>query len=65
MSLNDLSRVDGSVFNLSHVCFDLLKSIYDYTFGFVICKLAKGLENYHPFAYSHKMIQSRQLFLPN
>jgi hypothetical protein len=64
MGLSDLNRVDGSVFNLSSGCYDLLKSSYDSTFGFIICKLAKGLENYHPFAYSHQMIKPGQLFIP-
>lgn len=64
LGLNDLTRVDKSVFSLSSGCYDLLKSSYDSTFGFIICKLAKGLENYHPFAYSHQMIKPGQLFIP-
>ncbi len=64
MNLADLNRVDNSVFYLSPDCFQLLNSTYDSTYGFIICKLNMGSEQYHPFAYSHKMIKPGQLFIP-
>jgi hypothetical protein len=64
MNIEDLHKVDKNEFELSTGCYDLLKSSYESTFGFIICKLAKGSEYYHPFGYSHKLINPKQLFIP-
>lgn len=62
-SLSDLRRVDQSVFHLTEGCEGLLKNDYsDPVWGFIICKLNDGLEKYHPFAYSHQLMDT--IFVP-
>jgi hypothetical protein len=64
MSLADLDRVNGSVFCLSPGCSELLKKNYSHSsFGFIICKLSKGKEDYHPLAYSHDIF-GYNIFIP-
>jgi hypothetical protein len=64
MSLDDLKRVDKSVFELSSGCSNVLEKTYKEKYwGFIICKLSKGNEEYHPFAYSHNMLD-KQVFIP-
>ncbi len=41
----------------------LRKSYSESQWGFIICKLKKGSENYHPFAYSHNIVDNK-LFIP-
>jgi hypothetical protein len=63
-SLDDLKRVDTSVFELSKGLDSMLKKHYSNpVFGFIICKLAEGNEKYHPFAYSHN-IANEKVFIP-
>lgn len=64
MSLADLDRVNGSVFRLSPGCGELLKKDYSHpSFGFIICKLSKGEEEYHPLGYSHEIF-GNNIFIP-
>lgn len=64
-SLDDLQRVNKSVFILSNGCDELLRKYYSNpNFGFIICKLATGKEDYHPFGYSHIMIDNNKMFIP-
>ena len=64
-TLNDLKRVDTSVFKLSEGCSELLSKEYSNpNFGFIICKLSKGREEYHPFGYSHNLLNNDQVFIP-
>ena len=63
-SLQDLKRIDTTVFELSKGLADILEKNYSNpVFGFIICKLAEGNEKYHPFAYSHN-IASEKVFIP-
>ena len=62
-TLSDLKLVDSSVFELSEGCEETLKD-YPQNFGFIICKLASGLEMYHPFGYSHEIIDEYSIFVP-
>lgn len=41
-----------------------LKSKYNAEFGFIICRLAPGKKEYHPFAYTHDQHSSYRLFIP-
>lgn len=62
MNTNDLMHIDKSEFTISNQCIDMLKSSYaDY--GFIICKLTKGKEEYHPIAYSNT-ISNNHIFIP-
>jgi hypothetical protein len=64
MNLDDLKRVDASVFELSKGCNELLEKTYrEKYWGFIICKLNAGKEEYHPFAYSHNLL-GKQVFIP-
>jgi len=63
-SLEDLKRVNTSVFELSKGLDETLKKHYSNPiFGFIICKLAEGNEKYHPFAYSHNIADGK-VFIP-
>lgn len=61
---DDLMRVDKSVFVLNNELIDVLKKYYSRPFwGFIVCKLKKGSEKYHPLAYSHDIYNGR-IFIP-
>jgi hypothetical protein len=63
-NLNDLKRVNKSVFDLSSGLDEILRKNYaNPHFGFIICKLAEGNETYHPFAYSHSIF-NKKVFIP-
>lgn len=62
-NLSDLQRVNKNVFTLSNGLSSILGKHYNDHFGFIICKLSKGKEKYHPFAYSHKIFNNK-VFLP-
>jgi hypothetical protein len=63
-SLEQISRVDTRIFKLSEGLKQTLEMFYyqDY-WGFIICKLAKGSETYHPFGYSHDIIDNK-IYIP-
>lgn len=64
LSLEDIKRVDSSVFTLSDGCYELLLKEYSNPiFGFIICKLENSQKKYHPFAYSND-IYNNKLFIP-
>ena len=65
-SITDLSRIDSSVFSLSHDVAALLATNYPDNFGFIICQLKQGAQSYHPFAYSHFSFSDdgTRLFVP-
>jgi hypothetical protein len=63
-NLSDLKRVNKNVFDLSSGLESILRQYYSNShFGFIICKLVRGNESYHPFAYSHKIFNSK-VFIP-
>lgn len=63
MNLDDLQRVDNNVFVLSKGCHKILEKYKEKYWGFIICQLAKGNEYYHPFGYSHNIINNK-VFIP-
>lgn len=64
MNLEDIQRVDTNVFSLSNGLNEFLTKNYNHpNFGFIICKLAKRKEKYHPFAYSHNIFNEK-VFIP-
>lgn len=66
-SLDDLKFVDTDVFNfkLNEECEKLLETEYSNPlYGFIICKLATSLEEYHPLGYSHDLMSENKLFIP-
>jgi hypothetical protein len=63
-SLEQLNRVDLKVFTLSPGLKQTLEMFYYQPYwGFIICKLAKGSEEYHPFGYSHDIIDNK-IYIP-
>lgn len=64
MNLEQIGKVDKSVFKLSTGLEQVLKTFYYQPYwGFVICKLNAGPESYHPLAYSHQIIDSK-IYIP-
>jgi hypothetical protein len=68
-SIEDLKRLDTSLFPLSQSLLNLLRSQYGPTakkipFGFLCCRLKSGVREYSHIAYSHKAPSSNTLFLP-
>lgn len=64
LSVQDILRVNTDVFKLSKECYTLLSSEYPTDFGFIICKLKTGNSEYHPFGYSHTVLDPRAIFVP-
>ena len=63
-NLEQISRVDSRVFKLSPGLKQILETFYYQPYwGFVVCKLNSGPESYHPFAYSHQIIDSK-IYIP-
>ena len=63
-SLDDLKNIDKNLFNLGNGCEELLSRDYnDPNFGFIICSLDVRNKKYHPFGYSHQ-IMNNELFIP-
>jgi len=63
-SLDDLDRVPEDFTTLTPEVVQFLKSSYLPGFGIVLCKLKKGSTDYEPFAYSHQLQASGELFFP-
>lgn len=64
MNLKQLSNVDPKIFTLSSGLQKTLEMYYYQPYwGFIICKLNSGSELYHPFAYSHQIIDSK-IYIP-
>lgn len=64
MNLDQISRVDSRVFELSPGLSQTLQTFYYQEYwGFVICKLNSGPESYHPLAYSHQIIDNK-IYIP-
>ncbi len=62
-TLDDLQRVDTTVFSLSPDTARLLRGHYSYGYAFVVAQL-KQSGAYHPLAYTHDVAASGQLFVP-
>ncbi len=63
-NLDQISRVDKRIFELSSGLKQTLEMFYYQPYwGFIICKLAKGPESYHPLAYSHDIIDGK-VYIP-
>ena len=63
-SLQQINRVDERVFKLSSGLRNTLNKFYNEDYwGFIICKLSKGSESYHPFGYSHEIINNK-IYIP-
>ncbi len=64
MNLSLIEKVDKKIFKLSPGLNQILQTFYYQPYwGFIICKLNTGPESYHPFAYSHQIIDSK-IYIP-
>lgn len=66
-TLDDLERVPPGFLTLSDDVKSYLRSNYSgqiAPFGVLLCKLRVGAVDYEPFAYSHAMLPSGELFVP-
>lgn len=64
INMEQISRVDTKIFKLSPGLRQTLETFYHQPYwGFIICKLNSGSESYHPFAYSHQIIDSK-IYIP-
>ena len=62
-SKKDFGSIPETFVTLSEEVKRFLMSNYDYSYGFLLCKLKAGIVDYEPFAYSHE-IKDNTLFLP-
>ena len=64
MNLEQISRVDKKIFELSSGLANTLSVFYYQPYwGFIICKLDVGAKSYHPLAYSHDIID-KKIYIP-
>ena len=66
-TLDDLDRVPPGFLTLSDDVKSYLRANYsgrEAPFGVLLCKLHAGAMDYEPFAYSHAMLSSGELFVP-
>ncbi len=62
--LEDLLRLNTSVFELTPEVYHFFGSHYNREFSFLCCVLKKGQEAYEPLCYSHPLHSSGRLFVP-
>lgn len=64
MNLSDLNRANPEYFYLSNEVKEYLAVHYNHkSIGFILCVLVLGDEKYHPFAYSHKILNNK-VYIP-
>jgi hypothetical protein len=64
MNLEQLTKINEQVFNISNGLQEILQMFYYQPYwGFIIVKLDVGLISYHPFAYSHNIIDNK-IYIP-
>ncbi len=63
-TLEDLLRLDRSVFQLTPDLYHFFGKHYSREFSYLCCVLKKGLEAYEPLCYSHPLHSSGKLFVP-
>ena len=63
-TLEDLNRVDPSVFTLPPSIFPFFAKHYNSSFGYLVCRLKEGKHEYEPLCYSHTLMENKKLFVP-
>ena len=63
-TLEDLSRLNTSVFELPPDIFTFFAKHYTREFGYLCCKLKEGKADYEPICYSHRLHSNGKLFVP-
>ncbi len=62
-NVDDLDRINTSVFKFEPLALEFLKTNYSQGFGFVIAQMDQS-KNYHPFGYIHGMLSNGRMFIP-
>ncbi len=62
--LEDLLRLNTSVFELTPELYKFFGSHYSREFSYICCVLKQGMEAYEPLCYSHPLHSSGKLFVP-
>ena len=62
-TLQDLNRINPTVFDLPDGIFDFFQQHYNSDFGYLVCKLKEGKSKYEPLCYSHEAYPNK-LFVP-
>ena len=62
--LEDLRRLDSSVFEVSEDLIQFFAKHYSREFSYICCVLRKGYKGYEPLCYSHPLHSSGKLFVP-
>ncbi len=63
-TLEDLFRLDTSVFEFSQELYSFFSKHYSREFGYLCCKLKEGKQDYEPISYSHNLHSCGKLFVP-
>lgn len=62
--IEDLFRLDNSVFDFTPELFDFFAKHYNREFSYLCCVLKPGTKKYEPLCYSHPLHSSGKLFVP-
>lgn len=62
--IEDLVRVNPTVFKLPPTLFAFFAKHYNSQFGYLVCKLKEGKHEYEPLCYSHAILEEKRLFVP-
>ena len=60
----EFSRLNPLYFTIGDDLIDMLSRTYGSEFGYLVCKLKEGDQDYHPFAYTHDLHTNGKVFLP-
>jgi hypothetical protein len=63
-SLEDLTRINPTVFHLPPDLLPFFAQHYNSEFGYLVCKLKEGKHEYEPLCYSHPLLSTGKLFVP-
>jgi hypothetical protein len=63
-TLDDLFRLDTTVFHFSRELYTFFAKHYTAEFGYLCCKLKEGKQDYEPICYSHRLHSNGRLFVP-
>ena len=63
-TLQDLKRVNPTLFDLPPDILPFFATHYTSEFGYLVCKLKEGKHDYEPLCYSHSLLSNGKLFVP-
>ena len=63
-TIQDLARVNPTIFKLPPSIFSFFAKHYSSQFGYLVCRLKEGKHEYEPLCYSHEVVEHKKLFVP-